>query len=157
MTQEELTSERGKDFKLERYKYILQQLHALNEGSHRYLLVYQTLATAIIGAVLAVFVAWKDLKIDANAARLGIRGLMGLLTVLTIFVILVIVAGIASWIDYRREEVKLLDTEVEQGFRQPPRIRNFWRWHEIHIILFLILVVIGAYLFIEKNLLAVIQ
>ena len=43
------TSEKKREdeFKLERYKYILQQLQILNENAHRYLTLFQTLATAI--------------------------------------------------------------------------------------------------------------
>ena len=44
------------NFKLERYKYILGQINFLNENLHKYLTLFQTLATAIVSAAVAVFV-----------------------------------------------------------------------------------------------------
>lgn len=44
------------EFALERYRYILQQIHAVNENAHRFLALYQTLATALV-TVVAAFTA----------------------------------------------------------------------------------------------------
>lgn len=44
------------DFELERYKYILSQIQHLNEGIHKYLSLFQTLTTAIVGGGVALFV-----------------------------------------------------------------------------------------------------
>ena len=35
------------EFALERYKYILQQIHTVNENVYRFLAIYQTLAVAL--------------------------------------------------------------------------------------------------------------
>lgn len=150
-------SDKKADFKLERYKYILQQLNALNENAHKYLALYQTLATAIIGGSVLVFVSWKQLKIDAEVARVGIRGLLWLLVALTAFVVISIVSGLFSWFDYRREEIELLKKEIGSGFRHPPSLKNFWRWSETYLLLFLLVAMIFIYRFVENRIIPLIQ
>jgi hypothetical protein len=113
----EQEKEQSISFKLERYKFILQEIHALNENVHRYLTLYQTLATTIIGAGILVFVNWKGFGITADLAKVGMQALVGLLVILSIFIVIQIVAGIFSWMDYRDEEVKLLDEVVKKGYR----------------------------------------
>jgi hypothetical protein len=151
------TTAKGSEFRLERYKYILQQLHSLNENNHKYLSLFQALATAVIGGGIAIFVGWKELKIDAATARVGIRGLLGLLIILTLFVSISIVAGVVSWFDYRHEEVKLLRKEVGAEFRQPPTLKNLWRWSETYLVAFLILIVVAVYVFVEWQLIPLIH
>lgn len=148
---------KGSDFRLERYKYILQQLQTLNENNHKYLSLFQTLATAVIGAGIAVFVGWKELKIDAATAHVAIRGLLGLLIILTLFVVISIISGVFSWFDYRREEVELLKDEVDHKFRKAPTLKNFWRWSETYLIAFLISVMIIIYFFVEHRLIPMIN
>lgn len=40
------------DYKLERYKFILQQLNSLNETTQKYITLFQTLATAVLEQIL---------------------------------------------------------------------------------------------------------
>ncbi len=95
------------DFKLERYKFLLQQINLLNENAHRQLTLYQSLATAVIGAGVLLFLKWREWKLDAADARIATRALLGLLGILTLFVVASIVVGVVSWLDYRREEADL--------------------------------------------------
>jgi hypothetical protein len=88
-------------FKLERYKYILNEIHFLNENVYRYLTLFQTLATAIFGAGAAVYISWRKLAVDAAVARLTIKALLGLLVILALFAILSLLSGVLSWLDYR--------------------------------------------------------
>ncbi|MEU1393630.1 MULTISPECIES: hypothetical protein [unclassified Nonomuraea] len=127
-----------KDFGLERYRYILQQLNTLNDNVYKFLGIYQTLTTAIAGAALALFVGYKNWDIPPHLARSGVVGLLFLETVVAFFAVLIIVTGILSWIDYRREEVELTDRIVHSRFRRAPTFRNFWRWHELYIIIFIL-------------------
>jgi hypothetical protein len=120
--------DKGNEFKLERYKYILGEIHFLNDSVQKYLTLFQTLATAVVGAAAAVFVSWRKLAIDAAMARTTVRGLLGLFLILAPFVILSVLAGVFSWLDYRREEASLLDEAVRPGFRSLPRPENFPRW-----------------------------
>lgn len=126
-----------KDFSLERYKYILQQIDAVNQNVYRFLAIYQTLATALVGAALGLFVGFRKWGIEASVARSGVVGLMWLTTVIAAFVIMLIVIGVLNWLDYRREECGLTDRAVRPGFRKPPQTRNLFRWYETYIVLFI--------------------
>jgi hypothetical protein len=122
---------------LERYKYILQQLHTLNENVYKFLALYQTLATALVGAGLALFVGYKRWGIEPATARSGIVALLWLVTLVAAFTMLLIVMGVLNWLDYRREECELADETVYPGFRKPPRLGNLFRWYETYILLFI--------------------
>ncbi|UFN94256.1 hypothetical protein [Micromonospora aurantiaca] len=126
------------EFHLERYRYILQQLGATNENVHRFLALYQTLATTIAAAALALFVGYRKWSIDPNVAKAGVIGLFVLLTVVAAFTALLIVVGVMTWIDYRREECELTTEMVGQNFRSPPRLRNFFRWYETYVLGFVL-------------------
>jgi hypothetical protein len=130
-------SDAEQQFQLERYKYILQQLHAVNENVYRFLAIYQTLATALVGAGLALFVGYKDWGLAPTTVRAGIVALMWLVTFVAGFTILLVVVGVLSWLDYRHEECAVTDEAVRPGFRQPPQLRNFFRWYETYIVLFI--------------------
>src|SRR5215831_13996799 len=103
-------------FEVERYKFIQQQLHTVNENVYRFLAIYQTLATVLVGAALALFVSHDSWNIDVATAKVGIVALLMLVTVIACFTILLIVVGAFSWLDYRREECELTDTAVRPGF-----------------------------------------
>ena len=99
---EETTPEAGvarNEFALERYRYILQQIHAVNENAHRFLAIYQTLATTLVGAALALFVGYRNWEVEAATARGGVVGLLILTTVVAAFTITLIVVGAFAWLD----------------------------------------------------------
>jgi uncharacterized membrane protein len=144
-------------FKLERYKFILQEIHSLNENVHKYLTLYQTIASTIIGAGILVFVNWENWGIDSNTAKAGIQSLLGMLVMLSIFIIIQIIAGIFSWLDYRDEEVKLLDEVVKKGYRFSSKISNLWRWSETYFILFILIIAVFISVYTEKNLIPLIR
>jgi uncharacterized membrane protein len=123
---------------VERYRYILQQINSMNENVYRFLAIFQTLVTAIVTAALVLFVSYSKWKIAQATARTGIQGALILVTVIACFTILLIVIGVASWLDYRREEVELTARYFAPGFRSQPKIRNFYRWYETYIILFVL-------------------
>ena len=126
------------EVQLERYKYILQQLHTLNENVYRFLALYQTLATVLIGAGLTLFVGYKQWGLDPGTARSGVVALLWLVTLIAAFTTLLIVMGILNWLDYRHEECELADETVYPGFRKPPRLGNLFRWYETYIVLFIV-------------------
>lgn len=126
------------DFSLERYKYILQQIHTSNENTYKFLAIYQALATTTVGAALVLFVNYHRWGIDPATVRTGVLGLMLLETIIAVFTALLIFIGILTWLDYRVEECELTDRVVHPGFRKAPRIRNFFRWYETYIVLFIL-------------------
>jgi hypothetical protein len=130
------------EFALERYRYILQQIHAVNENAHRFLALYQTLATALVGAALALFVGYQKWQVEPAIARGGVIGLLILVTVVAAFTVTLIVVGAIAWIDYRNEECDITDEMVRPGFRRRPRSSNLFRWYETYVSLFIIVSVI---------------
>ncbi|MFF4738757.1 hypothetical protein ACFY2W_23170 [Streptomyces sp. NPDC001262] len=124
------------DFALERYKYILQQIHALNENVYKFLAIYQALATTTVGAAVALFVGYKQWGVSPGVARAGVVGLLSLETVVAVFTELLIFIGILAWLDYRKEECELTDQVVVAGFRKRPQPGNFSRWYETYIMAF---------------------
>lgn len=118
------------DFKLERYKYILQQIHSLNENTYKYLTFFQKLAALILSGILALFLNWKEFGIDPETTQMGVYGLLFLLVLFGAFVILYMLIGVVSWFDYRTEEVEFLDEVIESGYRSKPTAKNWWRWRE---------------------------
>lgn len=136
----------GRDFALERYKFILQQIHATNENTYRFLAIYQTLATTLSGAALALFVNWQDWGVTAPVARATVVGLMALTSLVACFTVLQTVVGALNWLDYRREECELTDEMVYPGFRSRPSTGNYLRWYETYIVIFIVGSVLLAWL-----------
>jgi hypothetical protein len=123
---------------VERYKYILQQIRTTNENVARFLAIYQTTITALVAAALALFVNYPTWKIAPDLARTGLRGLLLLATAVAAFTILMIVVGALSWLEYRKEECELTQKYLPSSFRRPPQMRNFYRWYETYVLLFVI-------------------
>ncbi|MFJ8928032.1 MULTISPECIES: hypothetical protein [unclassified Streptomyces] len=127
-----------KDFALERYRYILQQIHAANENVYRFLAIYQTLATALVGAAIALFVGYRKWDVAPSTARSGVISLLVLTTVVAFFTCMLIVVGALAWLDYRNEECDITDEFVGHGFRARPRSGNLLRWYETYVLLFIL-------------------
>lgn len=157
MSEQSSSSSKSVDFKLEKYKYILQQRQALNENIHKYLTLFQTLITGIAGACVAIFAGWKELKIDAAVAITSIRGLMWLLIILALFVVMSILSTVFSWFDNREKEVSLLNSEVSEGYESPPSWKSVWRWHETYFLFFVVVVTATIYFFVEHRVLPLIK
>ncbi|MFE0208159.1 hypothetical protein [Streptomyces sp. NPDC058985] len=130
------------EFALERYRYVLQQIQAVNENAHRFLALYQTLATALVTAALALFVGYRKWELTAATARGGVIGLLTLATVVAAFTSTLIVVGALAWLDYRNEECDITDEIVGPDFRKRPRPGNFLRWYETYVVLFILVSVI---------------
>jgi hypothetical protein len=137
----------GHDFYLERYKYILQQINNVNENLYKFLAVYQALATAAVGAAIALFVNYKHWGVAPGPARVGVLALLTLESVVAVFTTLLIGAGVLSWLDYRHEECELTDLVVGPGFRSPPRVANFYRWYETYVVAFIVISSVVMWIF----------
>jgi hypothetical protein len=136
MTQPDI--DRAQAFEVERYKFLLQQLHTVNENVYRFLAIYQTLATVLVGAALLLFVRYEEWHIERGIAQIGIVAILLLVTVVAAFTVLLIVIGVFTWLDYRREECELTEDAIRPGYRKPPDPRNFWRWYETYVVLFIL-------------------
>lgn len=127
-----------REFAQERYKYILQQIHTLNENVYKFLAIYQTLTAVVVGGGLTLFVSYRKWGIAPPLVRSGLIGLMWLETGIAAFTVLLIYIGILSWLDYRHEECDLTDRMVGSEFRERPKVGNFFRWYETYIMLFIV-------------------
>jgi hypothetical protein len=141
---------------IERYKYILGEIRSLNENFHRFLAIFQTLTTTIIGGGVAFMATWENLSISPEIAISILRSLEGLLILLTLFIVLSIIAGMASWYDYRVEEADLLN-KIKRGLRNYPKVRNFWRWGETYLLLFLIVFIALVSIYLETQIIPTIK
>ncbi|MFF2099626.1 hypothetical protein [Streptomyces sp. NPDC058202] len=126
-----------REFAIERYRYILQQIHTVNENVYRFLGIYQALATALTGGALALFVGYRRWNIEPSVARGGVIGLLSLTSVVAAFTIMLVLVGALSWLDYRNEECDVTDAMVGIDFRKRPRTGNLFRWYETYVILFI--------------------
>jgi heme/copper-type cytochrome/quinol oxidase subunit 2 len=142
---------------IERYKYILSQIHTINENVSKYLTLFQTLTTAIVGGGITVFLNWKKMDVAPELAVAAINGLTILLWLLTAFVFISITVGILSWIDYRNEEVDLLEKTNTPELRQRPKLINFWRWYETYILVFTVVSTSVITFFVETQIIPLIK
>ncbi|WP_229068992.1 hypothetical protein [Actinoplanes sp. DH11] len=143
------TVDDGRDFELERYKFILQQLHTVNENVHRFLGLFQAIATGLLTVGIALFVGYKKWDLAPDIAATGIEAVMWLITLTAGFTLLLVVAGVFSWIDYRREECQLLERHVRLNARSAPRLSNFWRWYETYVVLFILLAIVFLWFYVN--------
>lgn len=130
------------DFKLERYKHINNEISKMNTNIHTYLNQFQTIATTIIVGAVLIFVNWKPLSVEPNIAILSIKALYLFLSMLSGFIVVRILAGVFSWLDYRKEETELLNELLGEGFRKKPSFGSFWRWDEFYSIIMVVLVAV---------------
>ncbi len=144
---DEAVSATTSDFSLERYRFILQQIHTVNENLYRFLAIYQGLATTLVGGVVALFVGYRRWGISPLTARDGVIGLLLLTTVTAAFTTMLIAVGVFAWLDYRNEECDLTDEMVRPGFRTRPRVGNVLRWYETYMLLFIVLSTAAMWLF----------
>lgn len=127
-----------KEFALERYRYILQQIDTLNKNVFKFLSIYQALSTTLAAALIGLLTGYRKAGIEPAIARQGALGLMWLITLVAGFAILLILIGVAGWVDYRNEECELTDQIVRAEFRKKPRMGNFVRWYETYVVLFIV-------------------
>lgn len=139
---------------VERYKYILNQIHVVNENVYRFFAIFQALVTAMVTAALGLFVGYAKWGISTDTARTGVRGVLVLTTAVAAFTVLMVVIGVLSWLDYRREECELTEKYFAAGFRTAPRLRNFYRWYETYIVFFIVAITVVLWILGESILVA---
>ncbi|MFI5935944.1 hypothetical protein [Actinoplanes sp. NPDC051494] len=116
----------------------------MNDNVYKFLAIYQTLATVLVGAGLSLFVGYRKWEIAPAAAKSATLAIVWLLTFVALCTVLLVVVGLLNWLDYRHEECDLTDQIVFRGFRHRPRLNNFFRWYETYIVVF----IVGSVIFI---------
>lgn len=139
------------DFKLERYKHLNNEISRLNGNIHTYLNQYQTITATIIAGAVFIFINWQQYTLVADIAIKSIKVLYFSLALFSGFMIIRLIAGIYSWLDYRKEETNLLNEVLDDDFRKKPNFRNLWRWDELYSILIIFIVPIIFIVFCELH------
>ncbi|GGY57358.1 hypothetical protein GCM10010385_02790 [Streptomyces geysiriensis] len=99
-------------------------------------IAFWTLATALVGGALFLYVGYRKWGLAPETARSGIVGQLILVTVVATFTSILIGVGALSWLDYRNEECDITDEFVGLDFRKRPRPGNLLRWYETYVLLF---------------------
>ena len=68
-----------------------------------------------------------------------------------------VITGVVSWMDYRREEVRIMGDAVKPGYRIPPKLSNFWRWHEPYLLALIVATVLVVVWFTMERILPLIH
>ncbi|MFG1649789.1 hypothetical protein ACGFIE_07660 [Micromonospora sp. NPDC049275] len=145
------------NIRLERYRYILRQIESVNQNTHRFLALYQAIVTSLATACVALFLGYEQWGVKPGVARAGLIALMFLASLVACFAAVLIIAGIFSWLDYRREECRLVNPVAGEGFRDPPQWRSFLRWYETWVALFIIASMAAMWLVVLHLLLPVLD
>lgn len=118
--------------RLERYRYILDRKKSLNENTFKIVSFYQAVALIIGTAQFAICDRISTTELDLDLAKAGSYGLLFLMLLSSLVSVIAVAGGIASWIDYRREEMTI---ETDSGLlaREGPSLRNALRWYETYI------------------------
>lgn len=140
---EDQRNEIARDLIKSRYDYILRQIQIVDENVYRFLAIYQTLMTVLVGAQILLFVNHRRWSLSASTTKIGLIGILALETIIASFAALMIIIGVLNWLDYRTEECDISDAVFGNGFRQRPTISNWYRWYETYILAF-ILMSLGA-------------
>lgn len=143
-------------FLLERYKYILDQKKNLNLNTFKIISYYQVF---MAGIAIGQFHLIKDSEsngIGEKIAVLGSWGLFALATMVSLVCCLMIFSGIASWIDYRRDEADIEAGKLGSG-RKAPDLADALSWYETYILALIICVNVGYFFAMRFWIIPVIQ
>ena len=128
--------------RMERYKFILSELTRLSENTHKHTRYLLTIFPAFASLIIALKFGERGLDVKFISKIAGM--FMIVFTMASGFVVVSVLADIASWIDYRKEEVALIN-RMGGNFRKPPKLRNFWRWYETYLITFIVTCLAAAW------------
>lgn len=131
--------------RIERYKFVLLELARLSENTHKHTRYLLAIFPAFASAVIALKFGDKGLESNTKLFFSHIAiGFLCVFTLASLFIVASVLADIASWIDYRKEEVALVNM-MGGDFRKVPEIKNFWRWYETYLITFVAIFVTASW------------
>jgi len=138
------------DFILERYKYVLERKHSLNEATFKITAIYQAIIVALGLAQFNVISMLNSKKITLDLAKLSSQCLLFMLAILTALILALLIGGIYSWLKYRADE-KELEEKVLGTSREATKFRNILSWYETYIALTVIIVfALSLWAYFEK-------
>ncbi|WP_281544672.1 hypothetical protein [Grimontia sp. SpTr1] len=140
---------------VERYKFILDKIKYL-DGIHNSSFSYLQKSTILMTtSITGVLLALIEGKIELKTANLAIASAGLISSIIILFLILTSLAVIFSWLDYREEEVELLEkVECDIGRKKPIiGFKKVMRWSETHLIILLsVMLVISLIVFLNPEL-----
>lgn len=135
-------------FKVERLKFILQQIDQLNRGVDKHIATFQVVFTGIVTAVASIYVGASKLGIEKDVAAKAMAAMVGVSALVSAFMLMLLVSGVCAWLEYRNDEADILDEMVRPGYRRRPSVVNFWRWHETYFALLVVCAPVGLAFFV---------
>ncbi|OJG00397.1 hypothetical protein AX761_24655 [Rhizobium sp. 58] len=111
---------------LERYKYVIDQKKRLNDATFKVAAFYQSILLVILAAQFRILELSQKSEINLGLTTLGPWGLFWAAFALTTLSLLLLAGGVASWFDYRKEEV-LLEQQLGGKARDAGSFKGFLR------------------------------
>lgn len=139
-------------YAIERYKYILEQKKRLNDVTFKIAAFYQTIFLALLAAQFKLLETASTRDTEIELMRIGSWGLFWMLTGVSLICVATLVAGIISWLGYRREET-VFEMEIGQEIRPTPSLKNALSWYETYIIIAIIGVSLAHYVTLTRYIL----
>nr|PMJ91943.1 hypothetical protein BCU13_22875 [Vibrio lentus] len=139
---------------VERYKFIQEKIKFLDNQQQANFTTLLKVIIALSTFVIASLIAGTECKISNETVSFAISSAGVALIITCIYLLGLSVAILFSWIDYRKEEVDLLNKVNCDLNRSDPSIkfRKLVRWNEFHfMVLLVILTIVGIVTFCYPN------
>ncbi|WP_157532728.1 hypothetical protein [Moritella dasanensis] len=120
---------------VERYKFILEKIKYLDTQFNVNLSNLKKISIALIGVIISSIAALKDNKISLELTEFTIEVSSLILVFSCIFFIIMTDAIKKSWVDYRFDEVNLLNKVSCDLGRKYPSGKWKLHWSETHFLL----------------------
>jgi len=135
-----MCSELERQLVIERYKFIQDKIKHLDNVLHSNISDFIKILMAILTLVSGAFVLHvKEVTmISEQGLLILIRFSSGAIVFVSASYLLMTIANLFSWIDYRKDEVKLLMQFGGSLQRNNPRIKSFLAWQETWFMIALI-------------------
>lgn len=139
---------------VERYKFIQDKIKFLDNQQHSNFTTLLKVIIALSTFIIASLIAGSECKISNETVSFAISSAGVALTITCVYLLGLSIAVLFSWIDYRKEEVELLNKVNCDLNRSDPDIKpcKLIRWNEFHFMVLLVLLTIfGIVTFIYPN------
>lgn len=117
---------------LERYKFIQDKIKFLDNVLHINMNLVIKILIGIFTVILSIFLIHlkqPDL-VSPQAIIIALQFSSALVALTTFVFLLMTIANVLSWIDYRKEEVELLEKFGGEFIRKPADKKKFLSWQE---------------------------
>ena len=134
----------AKNLVVERFKSVLAEKERLNREVEVYLRIFLATAIGAAGISSSSFLGGGD-SINSVPSRDLVDLMISLTCLAGAFLGLLVLINIFSWFDLRYEESQIMN-KFSPGERSQPKLRNFWRWRETYVLMFIWIVTAAIWL-----------